>query len=63
MASGQERWRLGALGVLRHLVNNSGPFMADKKALLLLGLRPILAEPGSIKVPFPVLPLLARPVK
>ncbi|KJH53272.1 HEAT repeat protein [Dictyocaulus viviparus] len=44
--------KLGAINVLRHLLNSSGQYMEDKRSLLMMGLRKLLAAENntSIKV-------------
>uniref|UniRef100_A0A0N5A8P0 Non-specific serine/threonine protein kinase n=1 Tax=Syphacia muris TaxID=451379 RepID=A0A0N5A8P0_9BILA len=42
MQNVQDSCKLGAINVLRHLVNSSGPYMEDKYSLVILGLKPIL---------------------
>ncbi|CAJ0593790.1 unnamed protein product [Cylicocyclus nassatus] len=44
--------KLGAINILRHLLNSAGQYMEDKKSLLMMGLRKLLAPENvtSIKV-------------
>lgn len=43
----QEKLRIGALTILKHLVNAGGPHMETKKALIISGLRILLNEPST----------------
>ncbi|KAL3998802.1 hypothetical protein ACH3XW_16520 [Acanthocheilonema viteae] len=42
MQSVQDGSKLGAINVLRHLLNSAGPYVDDKRSLVILGLKPIL---------------------
>ncbi|VDM94933.1 unnamed protein product [Thelazia callipaeda] len=42
MQSIQESSKLGAINVLRHLLNSAGPYIEDKRSLVILGLKPVL---------------------
>ncbi|VDD86087.1 unnamed protein product [Enterobius vermicularis] len=46
MQNVQDSCKLGAINVLRHLINSSGSYMEDKYSLVILGLKPIL-QAGS----------------
>ncbi len=47
MENREERSRVGTLGVLKHLVNSCGPFLNDKRELVVSGLRPLLVDPST----------------
>uniref|UniRef100_A0A915PME6 HEAT repeat protein n=1 Tax=Setaria digitata TaxID=48799 RepID=A0A915PME6_9BILA len=42
MQSMQDSSKLGAINILRHLLNSAGPYIEDKRSLVILGLKPIL---------------------
>ncbi|XP_038067311.1 maestro heat-like repeat-containing protein family member 1 isoform X2 [Patiria miniata] len=44
---GNERIRIGTLGVFKQLINSNGPHMDNKKSLVLSGLRIILADQSN----------------
>ncbi|VDK35315.1 unnamed protein product [Gongylonema pulchrum] len=46
MQSVQDSFKLGAINVLRHLLNSAGPYIDDKRSLVILGLKPML-QAGS----------------
>ena len=43
----QERVKLGALSVLRHLINTAAPQLQDKHQLILSGLKLVLHDPSN----------------
>lgn len=43
----EERSRVGAIGVLKHLVNACGTYLSDKRELVVSGLRPLLVDPST----------------
>ena len=43
----EERSRVGAIGVLKHLVNSCGTFLNDKQGLVVSGVRPLLLDPST----------------
>ncbi|VDK86297.1 unnamed protein product [Litomosoides sigmodontis] len=42
MQNVQDGSKLGAINVLRHLLNSAGPYVDDKRSLVILGLKPML---------------------
>uniref|UniRef100_A0A914UT92 Uncharacterized protein n=1 Tax=Plectus sambesii TaxID=2011161 RepID=A0A914UT92_9BILA len=50
MQSGHEKFKLGAISVMRHLINASGPYIVDKRSLVILGMKPALNEQNSVRV-------------
>ncbi|VDK72692.1 unnamed protein product [Onchocerca ochengi] len=42
MQNVQDSSKLGAINVLRHLLNSAGPYVEDKRSLVILGLKPML---------------------
>ncbi|CAJ0578383.1 unnamed protein product, partial [Mesorhabditis spiculigera] len=43
MQHNQDMQKLGAINVMRHLLNSSGAYMEDKRSLVMMGLRKLLA--------------------
>ncbi|KHN73012.1 Maestro heat-like repeat-containing protein family member 1 [Toxocara canis] len=48
----QDSCKLGAINVLRHLLNSAGPYIEDKRSLVILGLKPMLqvGNDGALSV-------------
>ncbi|CAG9530361.1 unnamed protein product [Cercopithifilaria johnstoni] len=42
MQNVQDGSKLGAINILRHLLNSAGPYVDDKRSLVILGLKPML---------------------
>ncbi len=47
MEQNNEKLRIGSLTVIRHLINSSKGQMANKRELVLSGLRPLLTEQNN----------------
>lgn len=52
MQNTQDSCKLGAINILRHLLNSAGPYMEDKRSLVILGLKPMLqvGNDGALSV-------------
>ncbi|MCP9260298.1 HEAT repeat-containing protein 7A [Dirofilaria immitis] len=63
MQNVQDSSKLGAINVLRHLLNSAGPYVEDKRSLVILGLKPMLladVEGGNNVIMFLVKNLIVQ---